>query len=291
MKAPLYGTLKAALLLWKRLSSQLIKWGFKLNPYDSCVANNMINCKQCTIVLWHINDLEISHVEASVVTDIIIKLLKHKFRNEAPLTVTRGKVHEYLGMTIDYSVKGKAKFTTMIDFIEGMIYELPEDTEGTVTTPALSHLFDVNDDAEKLSDSMGEMFRHNTTKLLFLCKHARPDIQPAVALLCTRVTAPDVDDYKKLRQTMIFQRGSMYVPLTLEADEVNIVKWWVDASFAVHPDMKSHTGGGIMTLGKGALYGMPSTLQKLNTKSMTAEAELVGVNDVMPQILWTRYFL
>ncbi len=44
-----------------------------------------------------------------------------------------------------------------------------------------------------------------------------------------------------------------------------------------------------MSLGKGAAYGT-STRQKLNTKSST-EAELVGVNDVMPQILWTRYFL
>jgi hypothetical protein len=47
--------------------------------------------------------------------------------------------------------------------------------------------------------------------------------------------------------------------------------------------------GGAMTLGKGVIYGT-STRQKLNTKSST-EAELVGVNDVMPQILWTRYFL
>jgi hypothetical protein len=44
-----------------------------------------------------------------------------------------------------------------------------------------------------------------------------------------------------------------------------------------------------MFLGKGAAYRTP-TRQKLNTKSSTG-AELVGVNDVMPQILWTRYFL
>ena len=44
-----------------------------------------------------------------------------------------------------------------------------------------------------------------------------------------------------------------------------------------------------MSLGKGAVYGT-SAKQKLNTKSST-EAELVGVNDVMPQVLWTRYFL
>jgi hypothetical protein len=65
--------------------------------------------------------------------------------------------------------------------------------------------------------------------------------------------------------------------LTLEADDVRTVKWWASASFAVHPDMKSHTGG-VMSLGKGAVYGT-LTRQKLMTKSST-EAELIGVNDV-----------
>ena len=44
-----------------------------------------------------------------------------------------------------------------------------------------------------------------------------------------------------------------------------------------------------MSLGKGIIYGT-STRQKLTTKSST-EAELVGVSDVMPQVVWTRYFL
>ena len=42
-------------------------------------------------------------------------------------------------------------------------------------------------------------------------------------------------------------------------------------------------------MGKGSVYST-STRQKLNTKSST-EAELVGVDDVMPMIVWTRYFL
>jgi hypothetical protein len=78
------------------------------------------------------------------------------------------------------------------------------------------------------------------------------------------------------------------MPLTLEAGNLNIVKWWVDASFAVHPDMKAHTGGAL-SFGKGVIYGT-STRHKLNTRSST-ESELVGLNDVMPQILWTQYFL
>ena len=37
----LYGTLRAALLFWRKLLKQLIKWGYEINPYDWCVANNI----------------------------------------------------------------------------------------------------------------------------------------------------------------------------------------------------------------------------------------------------------
>ena len=42
-------------------------------------------------------------------------------------------------------------------------------------------------------------------------------------------------------------KGTMNLKLKLRADSLNITKWHVDASHAVHPDMKSHTGGS-MTL-------------------------------------------
>jgi len=73
--------------------------------------------------------------------------------------------------------------------------------------------------------------------------------------------------------------------LTIKPD--NEAKWWVDSSYAVHPDMKSHTGI-YMTLGKGARY-TALCKQKLNTKS-SLEAELVAVDVAMGQVLWTRHF-
>jgi hypothetical protein len=76
--------------------------------------------------------------------------------------------------------------------------------------------------------------------------------------------------------------------LTLEATDLNVTKWWIDGSYATHRDMRSHTGG-TLSLGKGSVYST-STRQKLTTKSST-EAELVAVADVLPQVLWTRYFL
>ena len=76
--------------------------------------------------------------------------------------------------------------------------------------------------------------------------------------------------------------------MTLEANNLQSVKWWVDVAFAAHQDLWSNTSG-VMSLGKGAIYSM-STRQKLNTKSST-ESELIGVDDVMPLVLWTRQFM
>jgi hypothetical protein len=139
-----------------------------------------------------------------------------------------------------------------------------------------------------LSNEDAKYFHTMTAKLLFLSKRARPDLQQAVAFLTTRVRGPDTDDYKKLSRVIKYLRSDPHLPLTLEADDRRIMKWWVDASFAVHPDMKSHTGA-TGSMGKGSVYST-STRQKINTKSST-EAELVAVNDIMPMVLWTRYFL
>jgi hypothetical protein len=111
LKKALYGTLQAALLFWKDLSAGcLTEMGFELNKYDRCVANKMIDGKQCTI-LWHVDDLKLSHMDDAVVEEIISKL-NERYGKEAPLVVTRGKVHDYLGMTLDFSVKGKVKVIT-----------------------------------------------------------------------------------------------------------------------------------------------------------------------------------
>ena len=48
-------------------------------------------------------------------------------------------------------------------------------------------------------------------------------------------------------------RNTNHIPLTLDHDGTNIIKWWVDASDATHDNMKIHNGG-VTTLGKGAIY-------------------------------------
>jgi hypothetical protein len=87
---------------------------------------------------------------------------------------------------------------------------------------------------------------------------------------------------------MEYLKGYRDRPFILGADNEGMLMWYVDASFAVHPNMHGHTGGG-MTMGRGFPTSV-FTNQKLNTKSLT-ESELVGIDDMMPIILWTCYFL
>ena len=87
---------------------------------------------------------------------------------------------------------------------------------------------------------------------------------------------------------MKYLSGTRDLVLTLESDGTGTIQWWLDAAFAVHHDLKSHTGR-MMTMGQGALYSA-SNKQKLNKKSST-ESDLVGVDDLMPQILWIKSFL
>ena len=87
---------------------------------------------------------------------------------------------------------------------------------------------------------------------------------------------------------MKYLNGTRDLKLTLSVDNLQSIKWHVDASFAVHPDFKSHTGG-TMTFGRGSAQSI-SKKQKLNTRSST-EAELVGADDVATPILWTKHFM
>ena len=123
LKKALYGTLQAALLFWKSLSTKLKHWGFEINPYDWCVANKIIDNKQCTIT-WHVDDLKISHVNKDVVS-IVIQNLKDEYGKHADLSIMRGKVHIYLGMTIDFTQKRKITFS-MMKYIKDMIEEAPD---------------------------------------------------------------------------------------------------------------------------------------------------------------------
>ena len=267
-----YGTLLGSILFYEKLATQLLEWDFTMNPYDACTWNKMVNGKQL-MIQYFIDNLHISCVDRKAI-DNLLHNLNDKFKTKfKELTVCKGKVHDHLGINIDYSNNRYVKFT-MYNFIKDVLKEAREDMNGTFLWPADGKLFSVDPQSPRLNTMDADYFHRITAQLLFACKQARPDIQVAVAFLCTRVKAPTKEDYKKLTWVIRYLQSTIHLPLLIGWDETGVLMWSVDAAFAVHKDMRSHTGAAL-TMGKGALLSM-SLKQKINTKSST-EAELVGV--------------
>ena len=146
--------------------------------------------KNCTI-LWNFDDLKTSHVDPAVVSSILSGI-DVEYGKIVKMTITRGKLYKYPGMTNDYSSSGKVIFS-VIKYIGKILDGIPEDTKGGSDTPATHHIFDISEGATKLSQYNADLFHIFLAQLLYLSKRARPDIQLAVYFLCTIVIGPDTD--------------------------------------------------------------------------------------------------
>ena len=230
----LYGTLRAARLFWETLSGKLQEWGFTINPYDSCVANKDIDGQQCTIT-WHVDDLKISHFEEQVVR-LIIQKIQDNFGQHSELSMHIGKRHDYLGMILDFTTPGVLEID-MSDYIQVILQDTPANLCGTSMVPAAKHLFTTRPDAPKISPQEQEIFHHLTMQLMYLSQHGRPNIQTAIAFLSSRVSNPNQDDYMKLGKVIKYLENTLHLTLRLQANETNLLQWWVDAAYATHVEI------------------------------------------------------
>jgi hypothetical protein len=118
-----YGTMMAALLYYKKFVKSLTKQGYKINPYDGCVANKVVKRKQVTNC-FHIDDCKIFH-ESSAVIDDTIAWLRVKYKSifedgSGQMKVHKSKTHKYLDVSLDFSHKGQYR-VTMHDYIDGIL--------------------------------------------------------------------------------------------------------------------------------------------------------------------------
>jgi hypothetical protein len=279
----LYGCVKSALLWYELFSSTLQTMGFVLNPYDRCVANCTIEGKQCTIG-WYVDDTKNTHENPNVVTQVLNKL-ESEF---GKMSITRGDEHTFLGMKITYNRKKRTATVDMKDYLVEAITESGLAVTKTAMTPAAKDLFSVSAASPFLTKRQQEVFHSVVAKLLYVSIRARMDLLLTTSFLATRVSKSTQQDLDKLQRLLEYIYGSIDDVLVLGSDDIGRFRVWVDASYAVHPDFRSHTGG-CMSFGNGAI-ACKSTKQKLNTKSST-EAEIVGASDYMlmqsgPKCLW-----
>ena len=102
------------------------------------------------------------------------------------------------------------------------------------------------------------------------------------------VKAPDVDDCGKLKLVIKYTKGTLGVNMTLREDSLSEIKWWLDASFSAHNNLRGYTGG-MISLGAGAIT-IGLWKHKINGRSST-DNKLILVNDIMGPVLWALYFI
>ena len=167
----IYGLLKSALLFYKKIVADLQNYEtpFVINPYDPCVANATINGKQMTIT-WHVDDLKVSHIDPFQITKFA-SYLASIYREG--LVVHHGKVHDYLGMDLNFANEGVAQIS-MITYTTKVLTDFPEATitMSCATPAAADHLFTIRDEASAkfLHEAQAHTFHHTVAQLLFLCK-------------------------------------------------------------------------------------------------------------------------
>ena len=108
----LYVIINSTLLYYKLFVKNPKSIGFALNPYDPFVANKMVRVKHLT-VFWPVDDLKVGHHETSVVTEMAEWLKKTYARIlyylSVAMTLHCGKIHNYIGMNLGYSVIREVK--------------------------------------------------------------------------------------------------------------------------------------------------------------------------------------
>jgi hypothetical protein len=238
----------ASLLYYKKFTKSLHEKGFTMNPYDPCVWNKEVNKSQLTIC-FHVDDCKISHVIKAVL-EKTVEWLRSEYKSifedgSGKMKVKFGKIHKYLGMTLDFGKRGKVK-VSQVDYVKDVIsawdsVKNHQDAEGfdivfskkkTRNTAAPEDLFKVNKASSKLSKECGKAFHHIVAKALFITKQARPDLCVAIAFLTTRVRDPSVEDWKKLNHLICYLQSTEDMILTLGGFGLNVLKWYVDASYA-----------------------------------------------------------
>ena len=149
-----------------------------MNLCDPCVWNRIDGDNQMTI-MFHINDLMLCHVDSSITTKYI-KLLDNIYGSKDPLTMTRGKIDKYLGMTIDFTLKTGCSIT-QYDFVKKMWNDLDEGLKGPCRNNlAADFLFKVDPKAEALNQKRKEEYHKTTAKCIWLSQCSRPDLQLSI---------------------------------------------------------------------------------------------------------------
>jgi hypothetical protein len=120
--------------------------------------------------------------------------------------------------------------------------------------------------------------------LFYIGKKIRADILFPVAYLATECSSPTSDHMQKALRILSYLKGTADLQLihNCNSDSLSKIFAFIDASYAIHKDMKGHTGAFFTDMSNNPFF-WSSSKQKMMGKSST-DTEIIGAHCHMNSI-------
>jgi hypothetical protein len=269
----LYG-LKQSGYQWNQLlTSVMLANGFRVSSLDKSVFY-----KAGMVCGVHVDDIICIHAYPQAGRQLHEALVR---RFPEGVVFHEGLEHAYLGLKVVSNHDRKKYLVSQPAFASNVA--AASGLSDLANTPATENLFDL--DESEPTDAFD--YTSRAASLLYLSTRTRPDIRLATGVLMQRAHGPNKYDLARLERTEAYVRSTQGHCLMIAPTTTKLAAW-VDASYGVHADMRSHSGT-ILTLGGAVVYAA-SNKQRLMATSST-QAELASLASAIDKITWARSWL
>lgn len=286
LKKSLYGLKQSSLLWYKNIKETLETMGFTMTDSDPCMFTAVVNGHEYTILLYVDDLLHSCHDEttAKIVADQLTQrygVMDHHY----------GLSISFLSLSIVSSPNHRIIKISQTGYIRNFISEVEKKYEIVPSVFPASRMF-----LDPISMSGGtvldkkraRVFRSYLMTLMYVALRTRFDIQFVVVCLSSYMQKPTDVHLQHLFKLIGYLKVNSDVHLTYGSVLREPIEAYIDASFALYPDMKGQSSIVVKCYGNTVICR--SHKQSLVTKSST-EAELFAMSDMLGDALWVRSLL
>lgn len=280
----MYGLKDSGLRFYEDLSSTLQQGGFSKSNIEPCLFIKTIGSNIQCMVLSYVDDLLIISKNQAIVS-AVIQLLESKY---GEMSKQFGPTFSFVGTNIVQDAESKTIKINCPGFIKKLQEKYSPESASRAHPhhPEIDHQEEEREKEDPLEDQ--STFRSLVMSLMYVAKRVRPDILFATVLLATKVGNATPQDYSAAIVVLEYLCSTAELGIQYSSEEGNTLKTYADASFACHPDGRSHTGI-ICTVSGGPVF-FKSSKQKLVTKS-TTDSELIACDEGIDVALYLNDLL
>jgi hypothetical protein len=275
----LYGLIEAAMLWYEHIKATLLRLGYLCLNADQGIFKRATPLGRSTVCI-HVDDLLVTTTHPSLDTHLR-EGLKKTYQG---ITIHEGLNQSYLGMSIDIDHANKCIRVSQPGYIADVLRE--HGVTKPFKSPCTANLLVPTVNAKSIDIAP---HRSKVMQLSYLSGRTRPDIAFTVSHLVTRLNNPTTDDEFAVQRLLGYILHTKDLKLTFAPTSMTLY-CFADASYAIHPDAKSHMGITMQIGERNAPFHNKSGIIKAVCRSST-EAEIAALNELISDVLHTRDLL